>query len=59
MNISTSAPPDARIHFSQEQYEWLNKMYPEQVGNPDTTEATYRYNAGTRAVVYLVKSRVR
>ena len=56
---NSSASPESKVYFSREQYEWLNKMYPEVVGTPDTSESTYRYNAGTRAVVYLVKSRVR
>lgn len=47
-----------RVTFTRQQYEYLNKMYPEHVGNQDSTEAEYRFRAGQRAVVLMVLSKV-
>lgn len=55
----SSRVEEAKVYFSREQYEYLNKMYPEFVGTPSTPEEVYRFNAGARAVVYTVKARVR
>lgn len=48
-----------KVLFSREQYEYLNKIFPELVGNASTTEAAYRIASGQRNVVIAVKERVR
>lgn len=48
-----------KVEFTRQQAEFLEKHFPEMIGNPTTTEAAMRHNAGQRSVVWLVKSRVK
>jgi hypothetical protein len=57
--MSNARVPEPKIYFTREQFEFLNKMYPEQVGSPTTTEAQFRFNSGARNVVQCVNDRVK
>lgn len=46
-----------RVNFTRLQVEYLNKMYPEVVGNATTTEAEMRYRQGQRSVIAFLMTR--
>lgn len=52
------AVPRAKVQFSREQYEALNKMFPEFVGTAHSTESERTFYAGQRQVIAAIKERV-
>ena len=56
--ISNKIPTD-RIHFSREQYEFLNKTFPEVIPHPDDSPNKVFMQAGIRKMIYFVKDRVK
>lgn len=50
---------DNGVFFSREQFEYLNRTFPEFVGKADTTLQEYQFQSGLRRVVAVVGSRVR
>lgn len=53
-NKQRAGPP---VTFTRQQYDWLNKMFPELTNLVPGDELAYR--AGTRRVVEAVRERVR
>jgi len=47
-----------KVFFTKQQYELLNKMFPEVLHSSTTPEATIREAIGHRKVVHFVLSRV-
>jgi hypothetical protein len=48
-------PTQQKVEFTQRQLEFLDKMFPEHVGTPDTTPERFMYHAGQRNVVASLK----
>lgn len=61
--FSTRASRDVReedrMSFHPEQLKWLEKMFPEVIPTPDSTPSQMYWRGGTRAVLDVVRSRVR
>ena len=51
--------PSEKIYFSREQYEYLNKIFPEMLPTPDTSANKVFMSAGSRQVVFHIRDRVR
>lgn len=43
------------VKFNQAQLDYLERMYPEMIGDGKTTEAEMRFRAGQRSVIYMVR----
>lgn len=48
-----------KVYFSREQYEYLNKMFPEVVPSAEDSQNKVFIQAGMRRVVYFVKERMK
>lgn len=46
------------VLFTERQYEFINKMYPERVLPPTATEAELRFYMGQRSLVMFVRDRI-
>lgn len=58
--VNVDKPSDKNgVYFSREQYEYLEKLFPEQVHDSTATLSAVMYHNGKRSVVHLVKSRVK
>lgn len=55
----TNTVPTDKIYFSREQYEYLNKIFPEVLPSPDANTNKVFQSAGTRLVVFHVRDRVK
>lgn len=51
-------PHAGEVKFTRQQYEYLNRIFPELIGNANTTEAELRVQQGQRRVVQHIKERV-
>lgn len=47
------------VHFHPTQLEYLEKVFPEKIVVPDTTEADMRYRGGQRSVLYFIRQKVK
>lgn len=48
-----------KVLFSKEQYEYLNKMFPEVIPSTEDSMSKVFKQAGTRQVVQFIKDRMR
>lgn len=48
-----------RIMFSREQYEYLNKTFPEIIGTANTKPEEFYIQSGKRSVLELIRSRMK
>jgi hypothetical protein len=48
-----------KVLFSREQYEYLNKTFPEVIGTSNTTHAEFLNYSGKRSVVEFIKARMK
>jgi hypothetical protein len=55
----TESTQSTKVYFSKEQYAHLNKVFPEMLGTPKSTDAELRHWAGIRQVVQYVRQNVR
>jgi len=61
-NVNVQEIPAAGEHgpvrFTKRQYEYLEKLYGENPGGPETTNEELRFRAGQRSVILRIKSLV-
>lgn len=50
-----ASQPHNRVKFSQGQLDYLERQYPEMIGDARTPEAEYRFRAGQRSVIEAVR----
>jgi hypothetical protein len=46
------------VGFTQKQFDYLDKMYPERTGGPTTTSDELRFYAGQRSLIQFIKGRI-
>lgn len=46
------------VKFTRQQYEYLNRVFAEKVGDANTTEAELRVSQGQRRVVHFIRERI-
>lgn len=51
--------PSEKIYFSREQYEYLNRIFPEMLPTPDMSSNKVFMSAGSRLVVFHIRDRVK
>ena len=50
--------PNTKVCFTRQQVEYLNKQYPEMVGDADTAPERRAWYAAQRSVVQFIAARV-
>lgn len=58
VQVDASSMSTGPVKFTRKQYEYLNKVYGEAVGNPTTPAEELRWKSGARAVVLHVRGLV-
>jgi len=56
--MSTNTTNTSKVFFTKQQYELLNKLFPEVLHSSTTPEATVREAIGARRVVHSVQQRL-
>lgn len=47
------------IHFHPEQLKYLERLFPEKVVLPSTTEAEMRFQGGQRSIIKFIAGKVK
>ena len=48
----------AQVQFTKQQYEYLNRLFPEMVGDATTTTDAMRFRSGQRSVLARIRLNV-
>jgi hypothetical protein len=48
-------PTQLKVEFTKRQLDYLDRMFPEHVGTPDTSHEKFLFHAGQRNVVAALK----
>lgn len=57
-HVDARAISNAPVRFTKRQYEYLEKVFGENPGSHNTSDAQLRWNSGVRSVVLHIKSLV-